>query len=90
MLTRRSLLGALPSMYVPAKTESFASDYPLNNREYHVSTDGDDTNDGTRSGMLRPLRCLRNRKNTPSQLCSMHQVQMGRQLRSSCATRHPS
>lgn len=55
MLTRRSFLGALPTLYGLANIESSAMGTVLINSEYHVSESGNDQNDGSPSRMLQTI-----------------------------------
>jgi alpha-N-arabinofuranosidase len=56
MLTRRSFIGAIPTLYGLAKAEALAVDSAgTKNTEYHVAESGDDKNDGSPSRMLRTI-----------------------------------
>jgi alpha-N-arabinofuranosidase len=55
MLTRRSFLGALPTIYGLANCDGFAIAAISGIHEYHVSPGGNDHNDGLPSRMLRTI-----------------------------------
>ena len=55
MLTRRSLLRAIPALYGSSKIERVAMALPSDIRVFHVSMHGDDKNSGTPGHMLRTI-----------------------------------
>jgi alpha-N-arabinofuranosidase len=55
MFSRRSFIGAVPTLYGFAKAKVLAAENGSKNTEYHVSPSGDDKNDGSRSRMLRTI-----------------------------------
>ena len=55
MFTRRSFIGAVPTLYGFARAKVLASEDGSKNTEYHVSPSGDDKNDGSPSRMLRTI-----------------------------------
>ncbi len=54
-ITRRTLLGTIPALYVTASATLTLEAQSATTREYHVSTKGKDTNDGSSA---RPLRTI--------------------------------
>ena len=55
MLSRRSFIGAVATLYGLAKAKALATDSSSKNTEYHVAVGGDDKNDGSPSSMLRTI-----------------------------------
>ena len=55
MFTRRSFIGAVPTLYGFARAKVLAAEDGSKNTEYHVSPSGDDKNDGSPSRMLRTI-----------------------------------
>jgi alpha-N-arabinofuranosidase len=72
MLTRRSFLGALPTLYALARVESHALAANSGGREYHVAKNGNDTNDGSPSGMLRTISAAA-RRAQPGDAITVHE-----------------